>query len=195
MAELDFAYMQLQAVAELVRRDRTGDATAGEELWAIVYDQLRRIAARHLRLERAGHTLAPTAVVHEAYLRLAGTELEWRDRAHFLAIASNVMRRVLVEHARARNRSKRGAGAVRVPLDDAYDVKAGGDATIIELDSALERLAKFDPRKARTVELVSFGGLSLDEAAQVLEISAATVHRDLRVAKAWLENELGGGSR
>jgi RNA polymerase sigma factor (TIGR02999 family) len=177
-------------VRNLVQRDRDGDPAALEELLPLVYDQLRRMAARYLREERPGHTLAPTALVHEAYLRLAGSDLELQDRAHFLAIASGVMRRVLMDHARTRNRQKRGAGALVLSLDQVQQIPADHLGELLGLDEALEELAKFDARKARIVELIYFGGLTYDEVAGVLHISSVTVHRDLKLAKAWLEREL-----
>lgn len=175
---------------QLIQRDRSGDAAALEELLPMVYDQLRRIAAKYLREERPGHTLAPTALVHEAYLRLAGAELELQDRAHLLALASGAMRRILMDHARSRNRQKRGGGAPIVSIDEVREIAAGDMGHLLALDDALEELTKFDPRKARIVELVYFGGLTYDEVAGVLGVSAITVHRDLRLAKAWLEREL-----
>ena len=177
-------------VQELVRRNRAGDSAALEELLPVVYDQLRRIAARYLKDERPGHTLTPTGVVHEAYLRLAGAEMSWEDRTHFLVVASSVMRRVLVDHARTRNRSKRGAGAVKLSLDDIRELAADSLAHLVDLDEALHRLESFDARKARIVELLYFGGLTHEEAANTLQISVVTIHRDLRLAKAWLEREL-----
>jgi RNA polymerase sigma-70 factor (ECF subfamily) len=184
--------MEQTAFRELVRRNRAGDAAALEELLPLVYDQLRRLAASYLRSERPGHTLAPTAVVHEAWLRLAGADFEWQDRAHFLALIAGVMRRVLVDHARTRDRVKRGDGAIRLSLDEAGDLPDQRGAAVGELDEALDRLAKFDPRKARVVELIFFGGATYDEAAAALNVSHVTIHRDLRLAKAWLENQLSG---
>ena len=173
-----------------MQRNREGDAAALEELLPVVYDQLRRIAANYLRDERPGHTLTPTGVVHEAYLRLAGAEMSWEDRTHFLMVASSVMRRVLVDHARSRNRNKRGAGAVKLSLDDIQELASDDLSHVVDLDEALQRLETFDPRKARIVELIYFGGLTQEEAAKALQISVITIHRDLRLAKAWLEREL-----
>jgi RNA polymerase sigma factor (TIGR02999 family) len=187
--------MDQSLVRHLVQRDRNGDPAALEELLPLVYDQLRRMAARYLRDERPGHTLAPTALVHEAYLRLAGADLELQDRAHFLALASGVMRRVLMDHARTRNRQKRGAGAHLLSLDEIREIPSDNIAELLGLDLALEELAKFDARKARIVELTYFGGLTYDEVAGVLNISSVTVHRDLRLAKAWLERELAAPQR
>lgn len=181
-------------VQELVRRNRAGDATALEELLPLMYDQLRRIAARYLKEERPGHTLTPTGVVHEAYLRLAGAEMAWEDRTHFLMVASSVMRRVLVDHARTRNRDKRGAGAAKLSLDDVRELAADSLAHLVDLDEALQRLETFDARKARIVELIYFGGLTQEETANSLQVSVVTIHRDLRLAKAWLERELAAPS-
>lgn len=177
-------------VQELIRRNRTGDAAALEELLPVVYDQLRRIAARYLKDERPGHTLTPTGVVHEAYLRLAGADMTWEDRTHFMVVASSVMRRVLVDHARSKNRGKRGAGAAKLSLDDVRELAADSLTHLVDLDEALQRLETFDGRKARIVELVYFGGLTHEEAADSLHVSLVTIHRDLRLAKAWLEREL-----
>lgn len=185
--------MEQTAFRELIRRDRAGDPAALEELMPVLYDQLRRLAASYLRQERPGHTLAPTAVVHEAWLRLAGTDFEWQDRAHFLAVVAGIMRRVLVDHARTRNRAKRGDGAIKLSLDEAGHVPDSNPAAVIDVDAALDRLAKFDPRKARVVELIFFGGATYGEAAAALNVSDVTIHRDLRMAKAWLENELSSG--
>lgn len=185
--------MEQTAFRDLIRRDRAGDPAALEELMPVLYDQLRRLAASYLRQERPGHTLAPTAVVHEAWLRLAGTEFEWQDRAHFLAVVAGVMRRVLVDHARTRNRVKRGDGAIKLSLDEARQVPDEHATAVTDLDAALDRLAKFDPRKARVIELIFFGGATYAEAASALNVSDVTVHRDLRMAKAWLENELSSG--
>lgn len=177
-------------VQELVRRNREGDSAALEELLPVLYDQLRRIAARYLKEERPGHTLTPTGVVHEAYLRLAGAGMTWQDRTHFLVVASSVMRRVLVDHARSRNRDKRGAGAPRLSLDDVRELAADSLAHLVDLDEALQRLETFDTRKARIVEFIYFGGLTQEEAANSLQVSVVTIHRELRLAKAWLEREL-----
>jgi len=161
----------------------------------LVYGELHRLASLHMRRERGGHTLQPTALVHEAYARLAGSDLTLQDRKHFFAVASRAMRRILVDHARSRGSLKRGAGAARVPLDEAIAVPETSPEEVLELNDALERLAAVDERKARVVELHYFGGLSYDEIAEVEEVSAATVDRDLRFAKAWLQAALGDGER
>ena len=155
------------------------------------YSDLKRLASRQLRGEAAGHTLQTTALVHEAYLRLAGSDVSWEGRRHFFAVASQVMRRVLVDHAKKSpgQRAKRGGGAVAVTLQE--EVAASDrPADLLDLDEALERLAAQDPRKGRIIDLIYFGGLSYEETARMLEISPATVHRDLRLARAWLHREL-----
>jgi len=160
----------------------------------LVYDELRVIATRLMRGERADHTLQATALVHEAYARLVDAQVDWRDRSHFFAIAARQMRRILVDHAKARGRVKRGGGDRPLTLDEAVAVSGDSNENLVELDEALERLAELDERKAKVVELHYFGGLTYDEAAEVLGISPATVDRDLRFAKAWLYRELGSTS-
>jgi len=181
-------------VTELLLDWRRGDAAALDQLIPMVYDDLRRVAARQLRGERTDHTLQPTALVHEAYGRLVGADITWTDRAHFFAIAARTMRRVLVDHARAHDREKRGGGAVRVTLDENLAVDAGRPEDVLALDAALEQLAEVDPRKAEVVQLHFFGGLTYDQIAEALGISPATVDRDLRMARAWLFRKLSGES-
>jgi RNA polymerase sigma factor (TIGR02999 family) len=173
-------------VTRLLLDWRGGNAEALDDLLPLVYDELRRLAARHMVGEADGHTLQPTALVHEAYVRLVDADIEWQDRAHFFAAASRVMRRMLVDHARARGRQKRGGGRARVTLHNADAVTPPPDLDLLALDEALEALATHDPRKARAVELRYFGGLNLEEIAEVTDVSIATVHRDLRMATAWL---------
>ena len=173
-------------VTRLLLDWRGGNAQALDDLLPLVYDELRRLAARHMVGEADGHTLQPTALVHEAYVRLVDADIEWQDRAHFFAAASRVMRRMLVDHARARGRQKRGGGRARVTLHNADAVTPPPDLDLLALDEALETLAAQDPRKARAVELRYFGGLNLEEIAAVTDVSIATVHRDLRMATAWL---------
>ncbi len=180
-------------VSRLLLAWREGDAVARDQLLTHVYDELHRLAERHLRSEDPGHTLQATALIHEAFLRLVDADVQWTGRAHFFAIAARVMRRILVDHAKARRRAKRGGGAARVSLDSALLLAPEPDGDLIELDDALTRLQELDERKAKAVELHYFGGLTYDETAQVLGISAATVHRELRMAKAWLYHELAGG--
>ncbi|MEO8448561.1 MAG: sigma-70 family RNA polymerase sigma factor [Gemmatimonadota bacterium] len=185
-------------MTRLLEQARHGDAAAMDRLLPLLYQELRRIAELHMRRERPDHTLQPTALVHEAYLRLmGGAEVEWQDRAHFLRAASQTMRRVLVDYARARNAAKRGA-ELRVTLDEAL-VAQGDDRTLdmLVLDDALTRLAAADPRWAQVVELRCFAGLDVAEVAKVLDISTATVTRDWRFARAWLVDALHpeGGSK
>ena len=166
-----------------------GDARALEQLTPLVYAELRKIAHRYMNRERAGHTLQTTAVVHEAFLRLIGNPQEnWQNRAHFYAIAAQMMRRILVDYARANLRAKRGGETTRVALEDidAPVTEPALDPDLIALDAALEKLAEIDPRRGRVVELRFFGGLSVEETAHVLQVAPDTVVRDWRVAKAWL---------
>jgi RNA polymerase sigma-70 factor (ECF subfamily) len=185
-------------VTQLLRELADGHRHAWDRLMPIVYDQLRRIAHAQLRYERTGHTLSTTAVVHEAYLRLVGIQqVEWRDRAHFFAMAARVMRRVLIDYARAGKRAKRGGNAVQVPLDEALHVPAGQADDLLDLDEALTRLEALKERHCRVVEYRCFGGLSVEETAAVLGTSPATVKRDWAFSRAWLNRELstGGGGR
>ncbi len=177
-------------VSQLLAQWKAGDGQAREQLLPLVYDELKRVARRHLRGEAEGHTLQTTALVHEAYLRLVGTDLSWEGRRHFLAVAAQVMRRVLVDHARGRGRAKRGGGITAVALQEELAAAPARPADLLDLDEALERLSSLDPRKAQVIDLLYFGGLSYDETAAVLGISPATVHRDLRLARAWLFREL-----
>lgn len=177
-------------VTKLLQAWSGGDAAARDELFSTVYDHLRRLAADRISRERPGHTLAPTALVHEAYFRLTDADVPWQDRAHFFAVCANVMRRVLVDHARQRGRHKRGGAAAKLSLDEALAVTADPDPRILLLDEALTSLARVDARKAQIVELVFFGGLTLEEAAQIVGGSIATVHRELKFAKAWMLSEM-----
>jgi len=166
-----------------------GDVRALEQLTPLVYAELRKIAHRYMNRERAGHTLQTTAVVHEAFLRLLGNPQEnWQNRSHFYAIAAQMMRRILVDYARANLRAKRGGETIRVALEDidAPVTEPALDPDLIALDAALEKLAEIDPRRGRVVELRFFGGLSVEETAHVLQVAPDTVVRDWRVAKAWL---------
>lgn len=179
-------------VTRLLRAWRGGDEGAGDELMRVLYDELHRIADARLRGEAAGHTLQSTALIHEAYMRLAGAGISWSDRTHFFAVAARTMRRVLTDHARARQRQKRSGALDRVTLSGLPAPERGGDAVdLIALDEAIEELAGQDPRKASAVELHYYGGLSYDEVAEALDTSPATVHRDLRMARAWLRDRLG----
>ena len=170
-----------------------GDDSALAQLVPRVYDELRRIAHHHVRAERPGRTLQTTALVHEAYLRLVDTRrVRWESRAHFLSVAAQAMRRILVDAARARGARKRGGDALSVPLDEVALLAPQREASVVALDDALNALAEVDPRKSRVVELRYFGGLSVEETAAVLHVSPETVHRDWRVAKAFLLRELSG---
>lgn len=180
-------------VTRLLSALAAGDQAAVSPLFAIVYDELRRVAAAALRRERPDHTLQPTALVHEAYLRLASEPDErWQSREHFLAVAARAMRRVLVDHARGHNAQKRGRGEPVLSLED-IDAAAPGvvrEIDFLALDIALTRLASFDPRQAQLVELRFFGGLTVEEAARVAGVSPRTVKREWQVARAWLRREM-----
>lgn len=178
------------AITRLLQSWRSGTPGAQDELAAAVYDRLIRLANNHLSRERPGHTLAPTALVHEAYLKIAGAALDWQDRSHFFAVASTAMRRVLVDHAKHHKRQRRGGGARATELEDALVIGGEPDPAILEIDETLRRLEKMDPCKVQVVELIFFGGLSYAETGEVLGISEATVKRELRMAKAWIRSEL-----
>jgi RNA polymerase sigma factor (TIGR02999 family) len=172
---------------------RNGDKAALETLTPLVYDELRRIAHRYVRREREGHTLQTTALVNEAFVRLAGAEkIAWQNRAHFFAVTAQVMRHILIDHARRRHYTKHGGQSRQVALEDAAAMSQPRAAELVRLDEALDQLAKLDPRKSRVVELRYFGGLSLEETAEVLEVSPMTVRRDWRAAKAWLYKAVNG---
>ena len=180
-------------VTTLLVRWREGDRDALEQLMPLVYDELRRLASHYLRRERSDHTLQSTALVHEAYLRLAGQNPpEWQNRAHFFGIAARIMRQILVEHARGRATAKRGGGAFRLTLDSAIALSDNLDVDIVELDRALTDLAELDPQQGRIVELRFFGGLTIEDTSEVLGISPATVKRDWVTARAWLYRAMTG---
>lgn len=179
-----------QAVTQLLKKLSGGNKEAFDELIPVVYAQLRKLASRCLMSERAEHTLRATALVHEAYMRLVDSEIPWQDRLHFYSVAARVMRHILVDHAKANKRQKRGGGIDHVSLDEAVLVGPNTSPDLLDLDQSLQRLAVHDTRKAEIVELLFFGGLTYDETAAVLNISAATVHRELKMAKAWLYREL-----
>jgi len=167
-----------------------GNDAVKERLFELVYDAMRKMARSHLRRERADHTLQPTALVHEAYVRLVDqTRVEWQNRAQFLGIASQMMRRILVDHARAKHAERRGGGVANVPFDDAFG-KVETDDNVIRIHEALEALAKVDPQGARVIELRYFGGLSIEETAEVMGTSASTVKREWTAARTWLYREL-----
>lgn len=174
-------------VTRLLRAAATGDRGDIDALLAAIYDDLRRLAARQMQGERDDHTLQPTAVVHEAYLKLVDQHsTDWRDRLHFFAVASRIIRRILVDHARAKRTAKRGSGRNRVPIDSVHIGAGVSDIDIIALDEAMEALDRIDPRQAKIVELRFFGGLTVPEVAEYLSIGQRSVDRDWRCAKAWL---------
>jgi RNA polymerase sigma factor (TIGR02999 family) len=182
-----------QNITELLVSYGRGDKEALDQLMPIVYDELRRQAARYLRRERPGNTLQTTALIHEAYVRLVDQRnVQWQNRAHFFGIAAQLMRRILVDHARAKKRVKRGGSDVRVSLGDATVAVKGQDLDVVALDEALQRLAQIDEQQSRVVELRFFSGLTVEETAEVMHISTATVKRDWSMAKAWLHRELSG---
>ena len=177
----------------LLQQLRDGESEARERLWPHVYDELRRLAARHMRDQRAGHTLQATALIHEAYVRLIDTPIAGESRAEFFALAAKAMRSILVDHARGKARAKRGAGAVKVSLDEVMMIGDADQHDLVVLDQALEQLAELDGRKAEIVELRYFGGLTLVEIAGLLGVSEPTVRRDLRLARAWLRRWMNEG--
>ena len=182
-----------QNVTRLLIGWSNGDKEALDQLVPLVYEELRRQAARYLRRERVGHTLQTTALIHEAYLRLIDQKnVHWQNRAHFFGIAAQLMRRILVDHARTRKRAKRGGSDVRVSFSEAMLQVRAQDLDIVALDEALQRLAEIDEQQSRIVELKFFSGLTVEETAEVLSLSPATVKRDWSVAKAWLHRELTG---
>jgi RNA polymerase sigma factor (TIGR02999 family) len=181
-------------VSALLRAWSAGDARALDRLTPIVYGELHRLAGRYMRRERPGHSLQTTALVNEAYTRLVDYKrMQWQDRAHFFAVSAQVMRRILVEHARRHN-LKRGGGVQHVSLEEAAIVGDSGDLDLVALDDAMNTLARLDPRKVRVVEMRFFGGLSVEETAEVLKISSVTVKRDWRAARTWLYRELTGAT-
>jgi RNA polymerase sigma-70 factor, ECF subfamily len=181
-------------VSGLLRAWGDGDRAALDRLTPIVYDELRRLASRYMRGERPGHSLQTTALVNEAYMRLVDyRSMRWQNRAHFFAVSSQLMRRILVEFARRHN-LKRGGDVQHVSLEDTAEVGGERTADLVALDDALDALAQVDPRKVQVVEMRFFGGLSVEETAEVLKVSPVTVMRDWRTAKAWLYRELAGGA-
>jgi RNA polymerase sigma factor (TIGR02999 family) len=185
-----------QGVTDLLQAWSRGDREAGEKVVPLVYDELRRQAARYLRRERREHTLRPTALVHEAYLRMMGQrDVVWPDRAHFFAMAAKLMRHILVDHARRHHAAKRAGSAWRVSLDEGETLAASRqpDLDLVALEEALDALAALDPDQARIVELRFFGGLGVEETAEVVGVSPATVKREWRTAKAWLRRRVRQG--
>lgn len=184
-----------QNVTKLLVQWNKGDPGALEALVPLVYDELRRLARHYLKQEKQNHTLSSTALVHEAYLRLVSQkEVTWQNRAHFFGVASQMMRRILVDHARHHAYAKRGGGAMTLALDDAVATPQRKEIDLVALDDALDSLAKLDERQSRMVELRFFGGLSIEETSEVLGISAPTVKREWASARAWLYREISRGS-
>ena len=178
-------------VTQLLETFEPGDRHAGEQLFADVYNELRALAARYLHRERKSHTLQPTALVHEAYLKLVGhTRIDWQGRAHFLAFAAQAMRQILVDHARRHRAEKRGGDRHRIALDDNLVVESNRDVDLLALEDALTKLTKLDPRQAQMIELRFFGGLSIAEVAKVMGTSKRSVEREWTMVRAWLRREL-----
>jgi RNA polymerase sigma-70 factor, ECF subfamily len=178
-------------VSQLLKCWREGDESALNKLIPLVYEELRKMARHQMTRERAGHTLQPTALVNEVYLRLIGAmKVPWQDQSHFFALCAQMMRRVLVDHARGRGRAKRGGAIKMLSLEESLAIPVGRDANIVELDDALNALADADARKAKTVELRFFGGFSAEETAKVLNVSVSTVMSDWKFAKVWLLREM-----
>jgi RNA polymerase sigma factor (TIGR02999 family) len=185
--------MQVPAnFTQLLTEWRSGHPQALERLTPLVYDELRRLARNYMRAERGSHTLQATAVVHEAFLRLIQANVALQDRGHFFALASRLMRRVLVDHAKSRSRMKRNSGARDLAAESEGETPPPMDFDVVALDDALEGLQQLEPRLAQVIELHYFGGLTYDQIAAAVGTSAATVHRDIRLARAWLLNEIGG---
>ena len=180
-------------VTQLLRASSAGNRAAESQLIPLVYDELRRLAGSYMRSERPDHTLQPTALVHEAYLRLVGQESDWQSRTHFLGVAAQQMRRVLVDHARKHQAAKRAGRAVRVTFEDALAVATDRPHELVAVDQAVEQMAKEYPRQARVVELRFFGGYTEDEIAGILSVSPETVKRDWRFARTWLNREIREG--
>ena len=183
-----------EEVTQLLIAWNNGDKAAFDQLMPLVYRELRHLARRRLGRENADHTLQTTALVHEAYLRLVGQKAaHWQNRAHFYAIAAQMMRRILVDYARSRCYAKRGGGAQKVSFEENMAVSSRRAANVIALDEALTTLAEIDPRKSRMIELRFFGGLSIEETAKILGVSPGTIRRDWTMAKAWLQREVNSG--
>lgn len=178
-------------VTQLLANLRSGENQAHDQLFPIVYNELRKIAANYMRRERNDHTLQATALVHEAYMQLVDqTRVTWQSRAHFFGVAAQLMRRILVDHARTQNALKRGGDAQKISLDDSVGLAAGPPVAFDELDEALNRLQELDPNQAKIIELRFFGGLTVEEVSEVIGSSTATIEREWRMAKAWLHNQL-----
>jgi len=177
-------------ITDLLHAWRAGDAGALDKLVPLVYSQMHTLAARYMRRERQDHTLRPTALINEAYLKLLHSDVAWEDRVHFLAIASVTMRRILVDHARSNNRVKRGSGVVVLSLDYGFELQQVETLNVLDLDIALTRLFQQDSRCAKVVEMFYFGGVNCEDVAKFLGVSTATVNRNLKIGKAWLKREL-----
>ncbi|HYY57521.1 MAG TPA: sigma-70 family RNA polymerase sigma factor [Pyrinomonadaceae bacterium] len=182
-------------ITQLLIASSRGDGEALNELLPLVYNELRRLANHYLHRERPDHTLQPTALVHEAYMRLVDQDVAWQNRAHFFGIAAEMMRRILIDHARGVRAAKRGSGGIKLSLDEALDLSDEKAGDLLALDEALRELAAVDPLKSRIVELRFFGGLSIEETAEALGIGPATVIRHWRMAKAWLYHEVSSKGR
>ena len=181
-----------QNITQLLAEWRDGDQSALDELYPLVYDELHRLARRYMSRERKGHTLQTTALINEAYVRLVGQKVDWANRSHFFAISAQIMRRILIDHARRHAYAKRGGGAQQVSLEEAAAVTPDQSAELLRLDEALTSLAEMDPRRSQVVELRYFGGLNNEEIAGVLNVSENTVTRDWNMARAWLYQQLTG---
>jgi RNA polymerase sigma factor (TIGR02999 family) len=183
--------MGTQPITALLREFAAGDKTALDRLMPLVYSELRKLAGSHLRREDPAHTLQPTALVHETYIRLIGQEQpDYRSRAHFLGVAAHIMRQILIDHARAREAGKRGGGQIRYLLDSSIDAAVKRPPAIIAVDDALQALEKRDPRKAKLIEMRFFGGLTAEESADALDLPVVDVRAELRLAQAWLQREM-----
>ena len=183
--------MSSRPITLILQEFSAGDKSALDQLMPLVYAELRKLASKHLHMERSGHTLQPTALVHEAYVKLMGPDQpDYRSRAHFLSVAAHLMRQILIDHARARNAEKRGGGEVKYPLNESIDVPLERPAGAIALDDALETLERRNPLQAQLIEMRFFGGLTAEESAEVLNLRVEKVRSQLRVAQAWLQREL-----
>jgi RNA polymerase sigma factor (TIGR02999 family) len=183
--------MQEEPVTILLRQFSAGDKQALDRLMPMVYAELQKLAGSHLRNERLGHTLQPTALVHEVYARLVKQDQpDYQSRCHFMGVAAQVMRQILIDHARTRNAAKRGSGAIKVSFEESVDIPVDRSSMLVAVDDALQELARKDPAKARLIEMRFFGGLTAEESAEATGIPVAEVRRHLRVAQAWLQREL-----
>jgi RNA polymerase sigma factor (TIGR02999 family) len=180
-------------VTILLKAMQSGDPSAADKLFPLVYHELHRLAAAYMQRERKDHTLQPTALINEAYLRLAGQDIDWQNHEHFIGVAANVMRRVLVDHARAHNAAMRGGDFVRVEMDDNVAVSEERSGEVLMLDEALTRLEKVNPRQAKVVELRYFGGLTVEQVASILGVAPRSVKRDWALARVWLFKEIQQG--